>query len=163
MSGQLIVAIVTTLIYELALIAVVLWGLPRLGIYIPMPGLVVLVLAWAAWSYLTYWLGKGAIGKTPAVGPEAMVGIICRTTTPLCPLGYVQAGIELWRAYSISGDVDAGVEVVTVGMKGLTLFVTGLHLENGTTRCRPDKDNSYPYQVQEVKSALVKCILPVIY
>jgi hypothetical protein len=48
MSGRLIVAIVTTLIYELALIAVVLWGLPRLGIYIPIPGLVVLVLALGA-------------------------------------------------------------------------------------------------------------------
>ncbi|MFC1972527.1 NfeD family protein [Chloroflexota bacterium] len=55
-----------------------------------------------------------------------MVGIICKTTTPLCSEGYVQAsqaGIELWRARSISGDIDAGVEVVIVGMKGLTLFV----------------------------------------
>ena len=48
MIGRLIVAIVTTLLYELALIAVVLWGLPRLGIYIPIPGLVVLVLALGA-------------------------------------------------------------------------------------------------------------------
>ncbi len=115
--------LVTTIIQEVVLIAAVLWLLPHFGISIPIWLFVVLVLAWAAWSYLTYWLGKGVIGKPPAVGPEAMVGIICKTTTPLCPVGYVQAGIELWRARSISGDIDAGVEVVIVGMKGLTLFV----------------------------------------
>ncbi|MFC1861454.1 NfeD family protein [Chloroflexota bacterium] len=115
--------LVTTVIEEAVLITVLLWLLPHLGISIPIWLFVALVLAWAAWSYLTYRLGKTAIGKTPAVGPEAMVGTICQTTTPLCPKGYVQAGIELWRACSISGDIDAGVEVVIVGMKGLTLFV----------------------------------------
>ena len=115
--------LVTTVIEEAVLIAVLLWLLPHFGISIPIWLFVALVLVWAAWSYLTYRLGKTAIGKTPAVGPEAMVGIICKTTTPLCPEGYVQAGIELWRARSISGDIDAGVEVVIVGMKGLTLFV----------------------------------------
>ena len=59
MSGRLIVAIVTTLLYELALIAVVLWGLPRLGIYIPMPGLVVLVPALGAVAIATYRKGPG--------------------------------------------------------------------------------------------------------
>ena len=115
--------LVTTVIEEAVLIAVLLWLLPHFGISIPIWLFVALVLAWAAWSYLTYRLGKTAIGKTPAVGPEAMVGTICQTTTPLCPKGYVQVGIELWRACSISADIDAGVEVVIVGMKGLTLFV----------------------------------------
>ena len=115
--------LVTTVIEEAVLIAVLLWFLPHFGISIPIWLFVALVLAWGAWSYLTYWLGKGVIGRTPAVGPEAMVGTICQTTTPLCPKGYVQVGIELWRARSISGDIDAGVEVVIVGMKGLTLFV----------------------------------------
>ncbi len=115
--------LVTTVIEEAVLTAILLWLLPHFGISIPIWLFVTLVLAWATWSYLTYRLGKRAIGKTPAVGPEAMVGTICQTITPLCPKGYVQAGIELWRARSISGDIDAGVEVVIVGMKGLTLFV----------------------------------------
>jgi len=115
--------LVTTIIEEAVLIAFLLWLLPHFGISIPIWLSVVLVLAWAAWSYLTYQLGKRSIGKTPAAGPEAMVGIIYKTTTPLCPEGYVQVGIELWRACSISGDIDAGVEVVIVGRKGLTLFV----------------------------------------
>ena len=115
--------LVTTVIEEVVLIAVLLWLLPHFGISISIWLSAVLVLAWAAWSYLTYQLGKRSIGKPPVVGPEAMVGIICKTTTPLCPEGCVQAGIELWRARSISGDIDAGVEVVIVGMKRLTLFV----------------------------------------
>ncbi len=128
--------LVTTIIEEVVLIAVVLWLLPQFGISIPIWLFVVLVLAWAAWSYLTYRLGKGVIGKTPAVGPEAMVGIICRTTTPLSPVGYVQADIELWRACSIAGDIDVGVEVVTVGIKGLTLFVTpSIDTNNKAKRC----------------------------
>jgi len=74
MSGQLIVAIVTTLICELALIAVVLWGLPRLGIYIPMPGLVVLVLALGAVAIATYQKGSQALGKKAVVGLSSMIG-----------------------------------------------------------------------------------------
>ncbi|GAI58587.1 unnamed protein product [marine sediment metagenome] len=63
MSGRLIMAIVTTLLYELALIAVVLWGLPRLGIYIPIPGLVVLVLALGAVAIATLSKGQPGIGE----------------------------------------------------------------------------------------------------
>ncbi|MBM3143174.1 MAG: hypothetical protein FJ005_09095 [Chloroflexi bacterium] len=116
--------LVTTIIEELVLVAVLLWLLPQFGINIPIWLFIVLVLTWAGWSYLTYRLGKSAIGRPPAVGPEAMVGTICQTTTPLCPKGYVQSGTEIWQACSIFGDIDAGVEVVIIGIKGLTLFVT---------------------------------------
>jgi len=81
--------LVTTVIEEAVLVAVLLWLLPRFGITIPLWLFIVLVLAWAGWSYLTYRLGKKTIGKTPTVGPEAMVGTLCQTTTPLCPVGYV--------------------------------------------------------------------------
>ncbi len=128
--------IASTVIEEAVLITVLLWLLPPFGIRIPLWLVVVLALVWAAWSYLSYRLGKRAVCKTPAVGPEAMVGIICRTTTPLSPVGYVQADIELWRACSIAGDIDAGVEVVTVGIKGLTLFVTpSIDTNNKAKRC----------------------------
>ena len=125
--------LVTTIIEELVLVAVLLWLLPQFGINIPIWLFIALVLTWAGWSYLTYRLGKSAIGRPPAVGPEAMVGTICQTTTPLCPKGYVQSGTELWRAYSIAGDIDAGVEVVIVGIKGLTLFVM-LSSDTGTNK-----------------------------
>ena len=81
--------LVTTIIEEGILISLLLWLLPWLGISMPTWLIVVLALAWAAWSYLTYSLGKRVFGQSPAVGPEAMVGTICQTTTSLCPVGYV--------------------------------------------------------------------------
>ena len=119
-----LLSLITTILEEAVLIAVLTWLLPHFGISVPIWLSVILVLAWAGWSYLTYRLGEKTIGKTPAIGPEAMIGSVCRATTRLCPTGYVQAGPELWRACSIAGDVDAGVEVVVIGMKELTLFVT---------------------------------------
>jgi membrane-bound ClpP family serine protease len=116
--------LVITIIEEAVLVTVLLWLLPHFGINVPAWLFTMLVLAWAAWSYLTYRLGKSAIDKPPAVGPEAMVSTICQTATPLCPKGYVQSGTEIWQACSIFGDIDAGVEVVIIGIKGLTLFVT---------------------------------------
>jgi membrane-bound ClpP family serine protease len=118
-----IFCLATTIVEEVVLVAVLLWLLPHFNINIPLWLFILIVLAWAAWSYLTYRLGKNAIGRSPVVGSEAMVGTCCQTITRLCPSGYVQAGTELWRAYSIAGDIDAGVKVVIVGIKGLTLFV----------------------------------------
>ena len=83
--------IVSTVIEEAVLITVLLWLLPHFGISVSIWLVVVLALAWAAWSYLTYQLGKRVIGKTPAVGPETLIGVRCRTTTPLSLVGYVQA------------------------------------------------------------------------
>jgi len=79
--------LVTTIIEEAVLVTVLLWLLPHFGVNVPAWLFIMLVLAWAAWSYLTYRLGKSAIGKTPAVGPEAMVGTICQTATPLVRRG----------------------------------------------------------------------------
>ncbi len=131
-----IYSLVRTLFDEAALAALVLWLLPGVGINIPVWLLVVFMVAWAVYSYFTSRLVGKLIGRTAAVGPEALIGVKCITTTPLFPDGYVRVGTELWRACSIAGDIDAGVEVVTVGMKGLTLFVTpSIDTNNTTKRC----------------------------
>lgn len=116
-------SLVTAIIEEAILILLLLWVLPWLGVSIPVWLVIVMALAWGAWSYLTYHLGKRLVGRRPAVGAETLVGARCRTTTPLSPVGYVQVGNELWRACSKVGDIDAEVEVVIVGLKGVTLFV----------------------------------------
>jgi membrane protein implicated in regulation of membrane protease activity len=98
MSGRLIVAIVITLLYELALIAVVLWGLPRLGIYIPIPGLVVLVLALGAVAIATYQKGSQALGKKAVVGLSSMIGSKAKVVSKIDPEGMVKVKGELWKA-----------------------------------------------------------------
>jgi membrane-bound ClpP family serine protease len=116
--------LVTTSAEEIILVVVLMAILPRLGVNIPIWLVLLLVLAWAVWSYITYRLGARAIDKIPVVGAEALIGIMCRTTTPLSPIGYVKVGGELWLAHSIAGDIDSEVEVVIVELRGLTLLVT---------------------------------------
>jgi membrane-bound ClpP family serine protease len=120
----LIYNLVTTSFEEVVLVIVLTAVLPRLGLNIPVWLVFLLVLAWAVWSYITYRLGARAIDKTPVVGAEALIGIRCRTITPLSPLGYVKVGSEMWQAYSTVGDISTDVEVLIVELKGLTLLVT---------------------------------------
>ncbi len=118
-----IYSLVTTLVEEAILVIVLLIVLPRFGISLPVWLVVVLPLAWAAWSYLAYRVGRKVIGKTSVAGSEALVGARGISSTPLSPVGYIRLGSELWRAHSISGHIEAQVEVVVVEVKGLTLFV----------------------------------------
>lgn len=123
MIGRLIVAIVTTLLYELALIAVVLWGLPRLGIYIPIPGLVVLVLALGAVAIATYRKGSQALRKKAVVGLTSMIGSKAKVVSKIDPEGMVKIKGELWKAQSTGERIDVGEEVTVVGQKRLKLIV----------------------------------------
>jgi len=123
MSGRLIVAIVTTLLYEVALIVVVLWGLPRLGIYIPIPGLVVLVLALGAVAIATYRKGSQALGKKAVVGLSSMIGSKAKVVSKIDLEGMVKVKGELWKAQSTGERIDVGEEVTVVGQKRLKLIV----------------------------------------
>ena len=58
MTARLVIAILSTLLEEAALVAIVLWGLPQLAIYIPLPGLITLMVAWGAFSIFTYRMGS---------------------------------------------------------------------------------------------------------
>ena len=108
---------------EAALVAVVLWLLPRFGINIPIWLIIVFMVSWAVYSYLTSSLVAKVIGGAAAVGPETLIGIKCTTTKPLLPDGYVRVGTELWQARSIAGDIETGTEVIIVNINRLTLLV----------------------------------------
>ena len=108
---------------EAALAAVVLWLLPRFGINISIWLLIVLMAAWAVYSCLTSMLVGKLIGRAASVGPEALIGVKCITTTPLSPEGYVRVGTELWRACSMAEGIETGTEVIIVGVNRLTLLV----------------------------------------
>ena len=122
-------SIITSLLEEVALAVVVLWLLPRFGINIPLWGLILMMVALGAYDYITYRLGKKALDKKPMISPEAMVGSKCKATTPLAPRGYVRFGSELWRASS-SSIINAGEEVIVVGIKGMTLLVSPVDNDN---------------------------------
>lgn len=119
-------SIVTALIGEAAIAAIVLWLLPRWGVDIPVWGLIVMMLVFAVYQVLTYRISKRALVRKPVVSPQAMVGCCGKAVTPLAPGGYVRVEGELWRALSAGPDIDKDEEIVVVEIKGLTLFVAPL-------------------------------------
>jgi membrane-bound ClpP family serine protease len=123
MTGRLIVAIVSTLLEEAALVAAVLWGLPLLGIHLPLYGLIALMVAWGAFAVFTYQMGSRALRKKPVVGLPDMVGSKGKTASRLDPEGLVRIKGELWESKSAGRRINAGEEVTVVGQDGLRLIV----------------------------------------
>jgi membrane-bound serine protease (ClpP class) len=123
MTVRLIVAIASTLVEEVALIAIVLWGLPRLGIRIPVAGLIALIIALGAYAVITYRKGSRALRKKPVAGLETMVGSKGEVVKTLAPEGLVKIKGELWAAKSQGRKIDAGEEITVVAQEGLKLIV----------------------------------------
>jgi membrane-bound ClpP family serine protease len=123
MRARLIWAIVSTVLEEAALVAVVLWGLPQLDIHIPLAALIVVMVAWAGLAVFIFWKGTQALKKKPVVGLSDMVGSKGKVVNQLDPQGMVRIKGELWEAISVGGRVSVGREVTVVGQDGLKLIV----------------------------------------
>jgi len=116
-------AILSSLLEEAALLAVVLWGLPRLGIHIPLGGLIALMVALAAYEVITYRIGSRALKRKPVAGLSNMVGSKGKVVSPLDPEGLVKIKGELWQSRSGGRRINTGEEVIVVGQDGLKLVV----------------------------------------
>ncbi len=103
--------------------AVVLWGLPQLDLYIPMAGLIAMMVAWGTLSIILYRMGTQALKRKPVVGLPAMIGGRAKVISPLAPNGVVKIKNELWEAKSDGRKIKAGEEVTVLGQDGLRLIV----------------------------------------
>ena len=128
MTGRLILAIISTILEEVAIVVIVLWGLPQVGIQIPLWGLIIMMVVWAAYSIFTFQMGTRALVKKQIVGLPNMIGTKGKVVSPLTPEGLVRIKGELWVAKSATGEMKPGGEVVVVGQERLKLVVR----ENGT-------------------------------
>jgi len=124
-----LLAITTSLLEQAALVAVVLWLLPRAAINIPIWGLILMMIALGIYNYINYRLGKRALTKKPIISPD--IGSRGRAATPISPTGYVRVNGELWRASSNS-NIDAGEEISVVGIEGMMLLVSSIEKDNRT-------------------------------
>ncbi len=122
MTGRLIVAIISTLIEETAIAVVVLLGLPRLGIHIPIPGLIAIVVAWGAISVTLYRIGSRALRREPVISLP-VVGSKGKVVSSLVPEGLIRIKSELWVATSAGKKIGIGAEVIVVEQDGLKLVV----------------------------------------
>ena len=129
MTTRLIMAIIGTLLEEAALIAIVLLGLPQLGINLPLPGLIGLIIALGAYAIITYRKGSRALRKKPVAGLETMIGSKGEVVKTLAPEGLVRIKGELWAAKSTGRRIDTGEEIIVVGQDGLKLTVQKMEKE----------------------------------
>jgi len=126
-NGRLITAVISTLLEETAIAAIVLWGLPRIGVQFPQWGsivlLIVLMVGWGTWSTITYRKGSEALRREPLAGLPNMVGTRGQVVSPLVPEGLVKIRGELWVAESENEEIYPGGEVTVVGQNRLKLIV----------------------------------------
>ena len=118
-----IYSIISTLIEEALIIVVVLWVLPLLGINIPGWGLVIIIVGFAIFSYVTYLIGHPTISYKPLKSEESIIGCIGVVESELNPEGYVKIEGELWKATAGGDTLMKGVNVTVVSIYGLTLKV----------------------------------------
>jgi len=123
MTGRLVLGIISTILEEAAIVVIVRWGLPEIGVDIPLWGLIILMVAWLAYSVVTYRIGSRALRRKPVVGLPDMVGSKAKVVSPLAPEGLVRIRGELWVAKSAGGEMELGREVIVVGQDSLKLVV----------------------------------------
>lgn len=116
-------AVFSTLLEEAAILVIVLWGLPELGISIPTAGLVAIMVLWAIVSVVIYRAGTRALKAKPVVGLPDMIGSRGKAVGPLVPGGVVRIKGELWEAESVGGGIETGEEISVIGQQDLKLIV----------------------------------------
>ena len=122
-TARLILAIVSTSLEEVAIVAIWRWLLPEFGIELPLPVLIGVMAAWAAFSVSLFVFTTRTLKRQTVVGLPTMVGSKGKVASPLAPEGLVRIRGELWGATSGEGNVDMGEEIEVVGEDGLKLVV----------------------------------------
>jgi membrane-bound serine protease (ClpP class) len=130
MTARLIMAIASTLMQEAALVVIWRWGLPQLGIQLPLSILIVVMVIWVVGAMATYWIGTRALGRQAVIGLTTMIGSRGKAVSLLAPEGQVIIKGELWEAASIDKKVDSGEVVTVIGQDGLKLIVRKVDNKN---------------------------------
>ncbi len=117
-------AIIGWMLEEAILVAIVRWLLPHFNINIALWGLAILMAALAVHSFIMYRIGRPTFLIKPKVAAENMIGSEGKVVKPIAPEGYVKVQGVLWKATCAESNLEAGGEVVVVGIEGLRLIVS---------------------------------------
>jgi membrane protein implicated in regulation of membrane protease activity len=116
-------AVLSSILEEILLAAVVLWLLPHFNVNIPLWGLAIMMIALAIYSGVMYRIGRQTFFIRPKVAADNIIGREGTVTRPLAPEGYVKVQGVLWKAICNESALGIGDEVEVVGMTGLRLIV----------------------------------------
>jgi len=121
-----IYSIISTLIEEIAIAALLLWVLPAFGVQVP-PWAVAAVLAcFTVYAYIMYRVGHPTVLYGGVTGPDSMVGSTGTVETVDQTEVYVRAQGELWKASCPGGGLKVGdeVTVTAIDVNNLSLTVS---------------------------------------
>jgi membrane-bound ClpP family serine protease len=123
MRSGTVLSVISTVLEEAAIAAVFLWVFPRVNVRVPIWILPVVMVAWAAYSLLTFRLTRRALQREDLIGLANMVGSTGEVICPLAPEGVIRIRGELWAAVSEAGEVETGEKATVVGQDRLKLVV----------------------------------------
>jgi membrane-bound ClpP family serine protease len=126
-NGRLIIAIVTNLLDEALIIFVILWGLPKLGVNIPLYLTIVICSGFVVYAVLVYKMGSRALFKRPVEGFTDQIGMEGEVVVTLNPRGTVNILGELWEARAEGEEIKAGLKIRVVSQTGFKLTVRPLN------------------------------------
>jgi len=118
-----IYSIISAVIEELAIVALVLFVLPLFNINIPLWGLIIILVCFAAYCYVMYRIGHPTISFREVSDPDSIVGSTGIAENELNPEGLIRIHGELWKAVSEAERLEKGSRVIVTGIDGLRLFV----------------------------------------
>ena len=130
MSPRLVMAILSNIVEEGALAAIVLLVLPLAEIRLPASVLIGLMVLLAVNNSLFFWIGGRALKRPHVLGLPDMAGTRGKAVGTLSPKGMVIIRGELWQAKSAGGEIPPRQRVVVVGQDGLSLLVRPHEEEN---------------------------------
>ena len=104
-TARLILAIVSTSLEEVAIVAIWRWLLPEFGIYLPFSVLIGVMVAWAVFAVALFVFTTRTLKKQTVVGLPTMIGSRGKVASSLAPEGLVRIRGELWGATSAEGNV----------------------------------------------------------
>ena len=122
-TARLIIAIVSNILEEVAIVVIWRWLLPEFGIRLPLSALIGVMIAWAIFSVSLFVFTTRTLSRQILVGLPTMIGSKGKVASPLAPDGLVRIKSELWGAISPEGNIDKGEEIAVVGEDGLKLIV----------------------------------------
>ncbi|MFC2033895.1 NfeD family protein [Chloroflexota bacterium] len=121
--ARLILAIISTILEEIAIVLIAQWALPQVNINISLPVLIAIMVGWLAYSIITYRIGSRALKKKPVFHLPDMVGSKGQVVSTLAPDGMIRISGELWVAKSVEGEIKIDEEVIVVEQNSLKLIV----------------------------------------
>jgi len=124
MKARLIIAIVSTILEEVIIAVIALLGLPQLGVNVPIPALIAIMVVWGIVSTITFRIGTRILLKKPVAGLPDMIGITGKVVRVYGREGQVKIKNEIWDAKSLDDKIVIGEEVLVVGRDGLKLIVS---------------------------------------